>query len=531
MKSFKIRFSIIVALLSVILTNSCRRSNELAPWDADVLAPISYGELDLGEILVSDELMADSSGLFHLRVSDTLINLGLDSLIGIPDTSFKEEYLIPIGNLTLPTGIPFYSNTTATKYNLKEVELTYAEVRTSLFNVEFTNALKSQIIVRYQVLSATFDGDTFELLEFVPAKSTFRGDFSLDGYALDLRGLNGTAVNTLVSKVEVMVDPAEGATYTFSAGERFGIETAFEKIIPGYAVGFFGSSKTVIEGSTALDVFDEIPFDALDIAEFDVLMIIDNGIGADLQLSIDEMSSSNSFGQSATLTHSVIGQTQQLSRAVNLFSQQNPVKHIVKTFVFNEANSNLDELIGLRPSSLNYNLDLIINPLGNISLGNDFIYYGHDISVLMDIDVPLKVGVLGLVLQDTFAVEFIEENPDQGSGLINGGYLRVHFDNAYPFSMEVQLYLQDENGVEIDSLLDEAQAIESSITNEQGELVSNGTTEVVIPVDQEIIEKLKLTRALRMRAVIDTYNGQVVNIYDNYRISFKMIADLNVNTQ
>jgi hypothetical protein len=149
----------------------------------------------------------------------------------------------------------------------------------------------------------------------------------------------------------------------------------------------------------------------------------------------------------------------------------------------------------------------------------------------MDIDVPLKVGVSGLVLQDTFAVEFIEENPDQGSGLINGGYLRVYFDNAYPFSTEVQLYLQDENGVEIDSLLNEAQAIASSITDEQGELVSNGTSEVVIPVNQEIIEKLRLAKAMRMRAVIDTYNGQVVNIYDNYRISFKMIADLNVNTQ
>jgi len=531
MKSFKSRYHIITALFVVFLTDGCRRDFELAPWDADVLAPIAFGELNLGDILVSDELATDSSGLFHLKVSETLINLGLDSLIGIPDTSLSESYFIPVGNITIPSGVPFYTNTSNTKYKLKEIELTYAEVRSSLFSVELTNNLKKQIIVKYQVLSATLDGDTFELIEFVPGKSTFTGNFNLDGYALDLRGLNGNSVNTLATKVEVMVDPAEGSTYTFSAGEGFTIENKFDKIIPQYAVGYFGSSNTTYEDESAIDIFDEIPFDALDIAEFDVRMTIDNGVGADLQLKILEMSTANSLGQSASLSHPVIEQTQQLSRAVNLYSKENPVKHIFKTFDFTHENSNLDELIELRPNRLQYNLDLSINPLGNISLGNDFVYYGNDISVSLDMDVPLKVGVSGLVLQDTFDVEFVEENPEQGTGLINGGYVRVYFDNGYPFSTEVQLYLQDENGVEIDSLLDQPQSIASAIADAQGELLVNGESEIVIPVNQEIIEKLKLAKAMRLLAVIDTYDGQVVNIYDNYTIGFKMVADLNVNTQ
>jgi len=42
---------------------------------------------------------------------------------------------------------------------------------------------------------------------------------------------------------------------------------------------------------------------------------------------------------------------------------------------------------------------------------------------------------------------------------------------------------------------------------------------------------LKRAKAMRLRAVIDTYDGQVVNIYNSYTIGFKMVADLNVNTQ
>jgi len=531
MKSFNTRYHIIIALFVVFLTQGCRRDFELSPWDADVLAPIAFGELNLGDIIVSDEIQADSSGLYHLRVSEQLINLGLDSLIGIPDTSLSESYFIPVGNVTLPTGVPFYSNTSNTKYKLKDVQLTYAEVRSSLFSVELTNNLKSQIIVRYQVLSATLNGDTFELVEFVPAKSTFKGDINLDGYALDLRGLNGNSVNALATNVEVMVDPAEGSTYTFSAGEGFTIENKFEEIIPQYAIGYFGSTETTYEDSSPIDIFDDIPFEALDIAKFDVRMTIDNGVGADLQLKILEMSTSNAFGASSSVSHPVIGQTQQLSRAVNLYSKENPVKHIFKTFEFTDQNSNLDQLVEIRPNVLHYNLDLSINPLGNISLGNDFIYHGHDISVNLDMDVPLKVGVSGLVLQDTFDVEFVEENPEQGTGLINGGFVRVYFDNGYPFSTEVQLYLQDENGVEIDSLLDQAQTIASATADAQGELLSNGKSEIVIPVDQEVIEQLKRAKAMRLRAVIDTYDGAVVNIYSSYTIGFKMVADLNVNTQ
>lgn len=530
MKSFKPRYAIFAGLFVIFLTNSCRRDFELAPWDADVLAPISHGVLNLGDLLIADEVVADSNGLFHLRVSDTLISLGLDSLIGIPDTAITESYFIPIG-FPFPTGTPFYSNTTDTKYKLKDVELTYAEVRTSSFTVKLTNNLKSQIIANYRVLSATLDGDTFELQEFVPAKSTVTKTFNLDGYSLNLRGLDGTSVNSLATQVEVMVDPAEGSTYNFSAGEGFSIENSFEKIIPQYAVGYFGSTNTVYEDETSLDIFEMIPFDALDIAEFDVRMTIDNGVGADLKMKILEMSTSNSLGESASLSHSIIGQTQQLSRAVNLYNAENPVKHIFKTFDFTHLNSNLDELVELRPNKLRYNLDLSINPLGNISLGNDFVYYGNDISVLLDMDVPLKVGVSGLVLQDTFDLEFVEENPDQGTGLINSGYLRVYFDNAYPFSTEVQLYLQDENGLEIDSLLPQAQTIASATADAQGEVLARGKSEIVIPVNQAIIEQLKLAKALRLRAVIDSYDGQVVNLYENYTIGFKMVADLNVNTQ
>ena len=91
----------------VLFATSCRRDLQLASWNVDLVAPIAYGELNFSDYVTSDNLIADNEELIHIVASETLVSLGLDTLIGIPDYSIDTGFVIPI-SITFPPGVPFF---------------------------------------------------------------------------------------------------------------------------------------------------------------------------------------------------------------------------------------------------------------------------------------------------------------------------------------------------------------------------------------------------------------------------------------
>jgi hypothetical protein len=235
-------------------------------------------------------------------------------------------------------------------------------------------------------------------------------------------------------------------------------------------------------------------------------------------------------GEEVLLQHEVIDANQQLSRAIYLGDGSDPlVKHIQQQVLFNQDNSNLDELIELNPTELFYDLDININPLGNISLGNDFVAYGHDLTATMAVDIPIRLGVEGLVLVDTFAFRFEETNPEQGSELINEGFLRLHLENEYPLDADVQLTILDENNIALIDLFDAPQRVGGAMVDANGKPSGFTSAVVEMPVDAAVIDALRRGRSIRMDARVDSYEKQVVELYDNHQIRFSLVADLNMD--
>ncbi|MEQ9188717.1 MAG: hypothetical protein RLP15_13365 [Cryomorphaceae bacterium] len=511
----------------MVLLLGCAKRFEFASWEVDTLTPLIKGKLNLANAIDIKEVNSSGDGILHVNISDTLLRLGLDSLIGIPDTTLTSEFSVPVGGIQWPPGVPFYRDTIRTRFNLKDVALTYAEVRRSLFTVELKNNLKEPILVRYKILSATKNGDTFTLEEAVPKKGTFLGEYDLDGYELDLRGADGTRVNTIYAYVEAWIDPSITTTYTFSAGESFNIENTFEEIVPSYATGFFGQQSTSYADTSEVNLFQSIGFQSADIVDFDVSFTIDNGIGADLLLTIKELSSF-SDAENRALEHTIIGQDQMFSRAIDLSDPSDPVKHIRKKVQFTPENSNLDELLEIHPNGVHYAVDLQVNPLGNVSLGNDFVYYGHDISAYMDLDIPLKLGFEGLTLSDTF--DFRVDTSAFSENLIQSGSIHGYIENGYPFSAAFQLYFLDSNAVIIDSLSPDLQTVLAAVVDGFGNVSSTTASEISFPFNAEKIGMLKRAQSSIVAAKFDTYNAQVVTIRDDYAIDFKFVADLKVLT-
>jgi hypothetical protein len=94
----------------------------------------------------------------------------------------------------------------------------------------------------------------------------------------------------------------------------------------------------------------------------------------------------------------------------------------------------LDELLEIAPSGFDLDLGISLNPFGNISLGNDFAFYDHNLSMILSGEVPLNFGLGRLHLKDSvnYAFEIAEEDTGLLSRL-NTAQIKVQLNNGYPF--------------------------------------------------------------------------------------------------
>lgn len=526
----KIKFAHFLILSCLIVVHfGCRKELNLAGWDVDVLAPIAYGSVNLSDYTNTKDFKTDNAKLIHLIASETLLSLGLDTLIGIPDYSIDTGFFIPV-SISYPPGVPFFVQKEETKFDLKDVELTYAEIRDSKINVFLENTIDKPVLFTYSIYSATLLGDTFSIEERVEANDTLHRSFNLNGYALDLRGEDGAGYNTVVTFIQAMIHPDETQNHQFQAGDQFNIQNTVTNVIPEYVVGYFGSQKAAFNEVEAVDIFNTIPFEKLNITDFKVDMTIDNGIGADLRLVVNNLSSANN-GISVALDHELIGSPLNFTRAINLYDRANPVKHIQRKVLFTDENSNLDALLENRPEQFFADLFVEVNPLGNVSLGNDFAYYGHNLSASIDLDVPLIVGARGLFLQDTFKFKYNAPSGQNQADRINSGSLNFILDNGYAVDARVQFFLLDSLGNQLDSLLMAPYWINGGVESADGLTVTPARSIMEIPVNQTKISLMEMASDIRFEALLNTTGIDSIHVRTDQKIDFKVVADLNVSTK
>jgi hypothetical protein len=532
--SFKISHFILTCVLILAFTVSgCRKELDLANWDVDLLAPLAEGTINVSNYAPENLISIGTGDLIHLILDEELLSIGLDTLIGIPDYSVDTSFFVPFDYpVDWPPGLPFLEQTSNTKFDLKGARLTYAIIRESSISVELNNTINKPVLFIYEISSASLNGDTFRIEERIEAKTKFKKDYDLNGYELDLRGPSQKEYNTIYTKAIAMIHPDEATGYKFRANEKFDVVSTITNVIPEYVLGYFGNQTAIYAESQSLDVFDQIPFTSANITDFELKMIIDNGIGADLKLVIDQLGSENTVTEAnATLQHSIIGSPQLFTRAINLFDPENPAKHISKTFTFTDENSNLDQLLELRPNNFTADLNLEVNPLGNISRGNDFVYYGHDLTATMRADIPLIVSAKGLQLSDTFDFNYRPDEKNNPLDRLNYGTMRFILSNGYPIEAGVQFYLMDSIGNQLDSLLLERTWIAGAVEEQSGLVEKPAKSVLEVPIDQELFMTMELANRMRVNAILNTVGLDSVHIRANQKLDFKVVADINANTK
>ena len=144
------------------------------------------------------------------------------------------------------------------------------------------------------------------------------------------------------------------------------------------------------------------------------------------------------------------------------------------TVVFNEVNSNIDELIENKPHTLAVDFELLLNPDDNQDDG--FLFKNYGVKSELQIEIPLSFSGSNISLKDTVDVSFSIDNIEQAS-------FTLLAQNSYPIDAEIKMYLLDQNNMVLESLLSE-QIVQASEVDADGKTISSTSSELTFAIQQ-----------------------------------------------
>ena len=512
-------------------TFSCRKGLEKPNWDVDLVAPVFKTTLTLGDIIPDSLQHVNPDSSVSLVFNNTVFRAGLDSLVDLPDTTITEDFVIPVTGFSIAPGALIYGTTEETSYDVGDAELQLIKLREGTISFTLSSSLSEDHVVNFKMVNSAFNtlaGPPFEMELLIPAGSIanptlISESIDLSGYWVDLTGSTGFEVNTLTTEI-TLSNGANSGTLISMAGDNASIDFTFSDLVPEYARGFFGSREITLQNDdTEFDVFSSVISGTLDIGSVDMDLEIINGIGIDAQATISRLGSFNSENSLVVdLNHSIIGNTLNISRAQDNGGVVTPSMYSTS---INSSNSNFDLFLENLPDKVEFDLNLNVNPFGNASNGNDFIYFDHPFEARLNIDLPLCLIANSLTLADTFELQLDE---DEQQGRFDRATFTIVADNGFPFDADLSLLLLDGAGGVPDTLLADSRVLAAEV-DANLDVVAPVSSSVTIIFEKEQIDRLynEETKLVLFSAFTTVDQTQHVKLYDHYSMGLRVTTDFN----
>lgn len=513
------RLFLLIAVL--LITFSCQRKEE-TKWTTNALFPVAYGSISLESLTEDTLFVADENGILHFSIREDLTDLDIDSLVRIPDTTLAKAFEFPI-----PGGpFPFAPGTNVIDLQ-EEVELeTEAAllreiiVKSGEAAYVVKNYMNGQLKIEYQLPGVTKGGQQFVIESVVEPGSpdnpfVSSGTLDLSGYHFDLSGSDGIAFNRLASITNVGVDENATADAIIFGNDSVVIEVTFLEPTIEYGRGYFGQHEYNLQDTIQFAELSGLEADNFDIETISFSLDIENYVGADAQIQLSQVGSYNSYGENSVyLEHEEIGDLINLTRAQDNGGVISPTFYSLS---MTESNSNIDQFVENLPNELIVDIGINVNPLGDVSAGNDFIYTDQPLKALVEVDVPLCLAVENLTVSDTLAIQ-VEETPNAS------GILHFYMTNHLPLEARLTANLVDVDQTVLATILEDEMLLGAS---QNVDLTTNSVmSELQAEVSSEVMELITQDNFIQIEITLDTYNGEAVKITSDQLIEFRVVADV-----
>lgn len=508
---------VFVCVLSFALAG-CKRE-EPTTWDSSVLVPLAHGRLTLDNIIVDSLLSADESGLWHLRFNRDLADFNLDSIVNVRDTVVNLECNLPISGSFNPGFVVPVDFGEEIHLNVPSVQLKHAVLKSGRLEYTLISSVNGDLICNFEIPGLKKNGQPeLFVVSTNPGSSaapyTTGGSIDLSGYSLDLTGASGTTFNRIATNFNILVDPLAPNPAQVIAGDNVIMQLHFVHPDLTYADGYFGEHHYNLNEQFEVGENFNLPSGVLNLDGAQMHVDVRNAVGIDAQMHFTNLSGVNASGNALMLNHGPLYVPLNISRAVRSGDQV-----VANTYAYelNASNSNLDAFMEFLPKTLNVAADVVLNPMGNITDGNDFIFTADALEASVSLDVPLRLGMHDLAFADT-----LEITADALEEVFNGD-LVLWAKSDFPCEAKCDLFLID--GSDSRSIVENATLHAASLTSAMGQTAA-AESFIHLPIDTDIITRWNANHRLVIRVTLNTLSQtDVVGIYDHFGIDFKLIAN------
>lgn len=510
-------------LFSTLAQFSCIKSLDEIGWQADYKLPILVSQLGVDDIFTDTLLVFNPDSSVHLRLEQKITAFDGSDFLDFNDTIATEIFNIPFVIKVNP-GQKILENQGKLVMSLDDILLEKAVATNAQMKIFFRNTIKQKLRVQFEVISATKNGVSFVVTEDVPAATTAGASvtektINLLEYVIDFTGENHNEFNAIISKTTIWLHP-DADTTAISASDTVSFTTVFEKLEVENVHGFFGQHLINTSENSSQSTFNHFTAGDFFLDEITASLEITNNVGVDARLKINDISSFNSkTGKNISLDHEIIGNYVNIKRATLVGNSAEGI--IPSSYSFDLSNAKVKEMIENMPNQLNFDISTTLNPLGNASAGHDFFFAGKPIEASVIIDLPLKVKLDSLTIQNYSKIEFDPE------GKIKKGEFIVMAENGFPFDVEIQFYLLDENRNVKDSLFENNIKVASALVDNNGIVTTAQKSVLPAEIPEIKMEVLRQTKEVLVKARLMTDGNTRYPILSGYNIDIKLIADVS----
>lgn len=496
----------------VLLTTGCQKDHPPS-WTTEWHGPVAKGSITLSDVL-EDSLLYTNNQKIWLSLSRNIFTLESDSLVKIPDDVERITYKSYF-NLYINPGTPIFDVTKNRVFDIKDAQITKAWMRKGVISVLIKSTYDVPVEYSYEFPGIKKNGKMFTISETVPAATSgtlvLDNKYEFSDFEIDLTGKDHDSFNELEYNVKCKTID-NGDTLLITPQDSLALIFKFEKIELDGAEGYFGQKTVSLADTSGVSIFRDIKSGWIDLDSITAGINISNGLGADLSLVVNQLSSINSVsGNVVNLNAGLISSDISISRAIKSSTINPLIKYL------NLNNSNTETFVENLPDQVAYDLSMQLNPLGNISMGHDFYYADYPLSVDLNLDIPLKFALQDLWFTDTISIE-LKENVD----LLRSANLQIHFTNYFPVEARTLFTTGSETDLEVIKISANDSTIAAGIPNNQGIVTTPAESFISLNFTEETISALKETGKIKMNVKLNTQAIKMLRIYEDYEINYKI---------
>ncbi|RYD83534.1 MAG: hypothetical protein EOP53_00535 [Sphingobacteriales bacterium] len=412
-------------------------------------------------------------------------------------------------------------------YNLDGAAIKTMIIKTGSIEITAVHTLKENLNLRYLIPGATKNGQPLDIKRTVIAapindSSRLQETIPIDGYSVDLTGRNLDTFNTFFNILVANID-STGKLQELSLADKIYLNYGLKRIIPEYLKGYLGKSTYKIGPETVSgESFGKVLSGDISLPDMKINLELQNGVGAPAEIIIKSLKATNSTTKrSKTITSpEIIGKKIKIEPALD-----NPFRPTITNVVL--PGSEVKALLEILPDKFEYEMEVNVNPDGNTSNYNDFVYHDSKVSADINIEFPLAVGLNGLTLQDTFSVERQSINSETLGGVKNA-VLHINMENGFPIDAQFQAYILDKNNKIVDSLFgSEIRMMAGKINASTNKVEIPTATKFLAEISENKWNKLQENGKLIIRSKLNTIpSGQALKIYSTYKLKVKIAAEV-----